>query len=96
MSGTGGAGEAPAWLRLIPSVLGAVGLAVLAPFYLASGLMAPAWAVAVFLAVWIGFAVLAIRWFRAKPLWVLALPVIALAFWWGAMSAGEAWLDWTP
>jgi hypothetical protein len=52
--------------------------------------------VLLFVVIWVGFAALAVRWFRSRPLAVLALPVLAVAFWWAAMSAGEAWLDWTP
>jgi hypothetical protein len=91
-----GTGGTPGWVRLVPSVIGAVGLVAVAPFYLSSGLMAPLWAVLLFVAIWVGLAILAVRCFRSRPLVVLALPVLAIAFWWAGMSAGEAWLDWTP
>jgi hypothetical protein len=81
-------------------VFGGFGLAAmlaLAPFFLASGLMAPIWAVGIFIAVWLVLFGLGIFWMiRRKPLWVVPLPIIAAAFWFGGMSAGGAWLGWTP
>ena len=79
-------------------VLAAVALAimvVLAPFYFASGLMAPGWAVGVFIAIWIALFVLGCLWIRRKPLRVIPLPFVAAAIWLGGMSAGGAWLGWT-
>jgi hypothetical protein len=79
-------------------VLAAVALAVmvaLAPFYFASGLMAPGWAVGVLIVIWIALFVLGCLWIRRKPLWVIALPFVAAAIWLGGMSAGGAWLGWT-
>lgn len=70
-------------------------LVVLAPFYFAAGLMAPGWAVAVFIAVWLVLFGLACLWIRRKPLWVIPLPFVAAAFWFGGMNAGAAWLGWT-
>jgi hypothetical protein len=63
----------------------------LAPFFFASGLMAPGWAVAV----WLTLFGLGCFWIRRKPLWVVPLPLIAAAFWLGGMNAGAAWLGWT-
>ena len=40
--------------------------------------------------------VLGCLWIRRKPLWVIPLPFVAAAIWLGGMSAGEAWLGWTP
>src|SRR4029450_10960112 len=70
-------------------VLGGLALAAmlaLAPFFLASGLMAPGWAVGIFIAVWLGLFALGIFWIRRKPLWVVPLPLIAAAFWFGGMN----------
>jgi hypothetical protein len=77
---------------------GALALAAMlamAPFFFASGLMAPGWAVGVFVAAWLVLFGLGCFWIRRKPLWVVALPFIAAAIWLGGMSAGEAWLGWT-
>jgi hypothetical protein len=79
-------------------VLGGLALAAmlaLAPFFLASGLMAPGWAVGIFIAVWLVLFALGIFWIRRKPLWVVPLPLIAAAFWFGGMNAGAAWFGWT-
>ena len=68
----------------------------LAPFYFAAGLMAPGWAVAVLMIIWLALFVLGCLWFKRRPLRVLALPPVALAVWFGGMSAGGALLGWTP
>jgi hypothetical protein len=62
---------------------------------LAAGLMAPGWAVGIFVAVWLVLFGLGCYWIRRKPLWVVPLPFIAAAIWLGGMSAGGAWLGWT-
>ena len=67
----------------------------LAPFFFASGLMAPGWAVGIFIGVWLLLFGLGCFWIRRKPLWVVPLPLIAVAFWFGGMNAGAAWLGWT-
>jgi hypothetical protein len=80
-------------------VLGGVALAAtiaLAPFFVASGLMAPGWAVALFIAVWLTLVVLGVLWIRRHPLWVVPIPFVAALVWLGGMSAGGAWLGWTP
>ena len=79
-------------------MLGGIALALtvaLAPFFVASGLMAPGWAVAAFIAVWAALVVLAALWIRRHPLRVVPVPFIAAALWLGGMSAGGAWLGWT-
>ena len=84
---------------VVTYVLGALALVamlVLAPFFLASGLMAPGWAVVVFSVIWLALFVLGCLWIRRKPLWVIPLPFVAAAIWLGGMSAGGAWLGWTP
>lgn len=80
-------------------VLGGLALAAtvaLAPFFLASGLMAPGWAVALFIAIWVALVVLGALLVRRRPLWVIPIPFAAALIWLGGMSAGEAWLGWTP
>ncbi|CAA9309140.1 MAG: hypothetical protein AVDCRST_MAG61-1593 [uncultured Friedmanniella sp.] len=79
-------------------VLAAVAILVLlaqAPFYFAAGLVAPAWAVVLLVVVWLGLVGLGFAWFRRRPWWVLPLPVVAAAIWFGGISAGEAFLGWT-
>ena len=65
------------------------------PFFLASGLMAPMWAVIALLLVWLVLITLAVRWFRTRPYVVLGLPFLAAAVWFAAMYAGEAFLGWS-
>jgi hypothetical protein len=81
--------------KYVAGVLALAAMLAIAPFFLASGLMAPAWAVGIFVAVWVVLFVLGCFWVRRKPLWVVPLPFIAAAFWLGGMSAGGAWLGWT-
>ena len=79
-------------------VLGGLALAVmlaLAPFFVASGLMAPTWAVVVFSVIWLALFVLGCLWIRRNPLRVVPLPFAAAAIWLSGMSAGGAWLGWT-
>ena len=80
-------------------VLGWLGLAALLAtgfFYASSGLLAPAWAVAVLLVLWLLLLIVAIQFLRIRrPLYVLPIPVAAWLIWFGALSAGEKWLGWT-
>lgn len=84
--------------KVLGRVVAGLGLALLLavlPFYLASGLTAPPWAVFVLLLVWIGLFLLGIRWSRERPYRVVSLPVLAIGIWFGAMTAGEQLLGWT-
>jgi len=75
--------------------VGMAGMACAFFLYAASGLVAPAWGVAVLLAIWFALLVLAIRWWTPHPLRLLALPVVALVVWFALVTAGGAWLGWT-
>lgn len=76
------------------AVLG-IGLHVLLlPAFLASGLVAPPWAVVLLCVSWLGLLVAAVR-LRHMAAAVLLVPVAALALLVGAVTAGEAWLGWT-
>ena len=93
-------GQQSGWRRYLTTrhVVAAVALLALlalAPFFLAAGLMAPGWAVVLLVGLWLGLLVLGLVWFRGRPWWVVPLPVVALAIWFGALSAGEAFLGWT-
>ena len=85
-----------------PSVLayvaGGLALAVLlagSVFFFAVGLLAPLWAVIVFVLIWVTLFVLGVLWIRRHPLRVIVLPVIAAAVWFGGLAAGERLLGWT-
>lgn len=70
-------------------------MAVIGVFYLSSGLVAPLWAVVCLVVIWAGLVVLGVAWFRRHPWRVLALPVVAVAVWFLAITLGERLLGWT-
>ncbi|WP_448072012.1 hypothetical protein [Georgenia yuyongxinii] len=80
----------------VAAVAGLVLLLVLLPFYLASGLMAPYWAVGMLIVIWLALFLLGVRWFRRRPFLVLLLPVVAVAVWFVLMVGGESLFGWTP
>jgi hypothetical protein len=81
--------------KYVAGVLALAAMLAIAPFFLAAGLMAPGWAVGIFITVWLVLFGLGCYWIRRKPFWVVPLPFIAAALWLGGMSAGGAWLGWT-
>ena len=81
-------------LERVVATLGVLGLLGVLPFYVASGLAAPLWAVVLLLALWLALLVLAIRSFTRRPWLVLALPFVAAAVWWLTMTLGESLLGW--
>ncbi len=82
------------WRRSSPWI-GLVGLVACLFLYGVSGLVAPAWAVVVLLLIWGAHLLLAFRWFSRRPFAVLALPVVAVAIWFAAITAGARWWGWT-
>lgn len=78
----------------VASWLGLAGHLGTLPYYLASGLVAPLWAIIVLLVGWLGLLGLAVRAVRARAAWGLLVPVLAVGLWLGAVSAGEAFLGW--
>jgi hypothetical protein len=88
------AAAAPWWARVI-GWLGLVLHLALFFWYVASGLVAPGWAVVTLLAFWVALLVVAIRLRRRRPLWTPLVPLVGLLVWVSAISAGERWLDWT-
>jgi hypothetical protein len=81
-----GAGIAAAFAALLHGIVGI--------FYLGSGLVAPAWAVVALVAFWVALAVLIWRGRTRGPV-VLAIPFVAAALWWLAITLGESFLGWT-
>lgn len=69
---------------------------VVASFFLyaASGLLAPLWAVVVLLATWVALLVLCFVWWSSRPRWVVAVGVVAWAWWFVAITAGGVLLGW--
>jgi len=64
-------------------------------WYMASGLLAPGWAVIGLLVIWLGLFGVAIYLLVKRPAWVLVVPVVTALVWFGVMAAGDAWLGWT-
>ncbi len=63
--------------------------------YLASGLVAPLWGIAVLYAGWLVGLWLTFRLFRRGSAWALAMQVAAVAFWWVVVTMGESVFGWT-
>ncbi|MGH8944197.1 MAG: hypothetical protein ACRDWF_15375 [Acidimicrobiia bacterium] len=63
--------------------------------YLASGLVAPLWGIAVLYAGWLVGLWLTIRLFRRGSALAIAMPVAAVAFWWVVVTMGESVFGWT-
>jgi hypothetical protein len=77
-------------------VAGLAQLVVLVPFTVASGLVAPLWAIVLLYGLWLAGAVLLVRLARRRPLVTPLVPVVNGALLWLAISGGQAWLGWTP
>ena len=80
------------------AVLRWLGLALFAGtgfFYAASGLVAPLWGVAVLWVIWIGLAILVIRWWRRNAWVVFLIPFAAAALWGVVLFLGQTLFDWT-
>jgi hypothetical protein len=88
--------DAPTVAKYVLGALALAAMLALAPFFIASGLMAPGWAVALFIAVWLALFVTGCLWIRRRPLQVVPLPFVAVAVWFGGMTAGGELLGWTP
>ena len=54
-------------VQRVAAGVGVLGLLAVLPFYLASGLVAPLWAIIVLWVVWLGLGLLSLRWFRSQP-----------------------------
>ncbi len=85
----------PTVLAYVLGGIALAGLLALGVPYLASGLLAPGWAVAVFCGLWVVMVVLGVVWIRRHPWRVVVLPIVALAVLYGGLTAGEAFLGWT-
>ena len=79
-------------LVLVLAVLAHLGAGI---FYAAAGLVAPLWAVLLLWALWLVLLWVLVRVWRRRPLLSLVVPVVAIALFFAAISAGEAFLDWT-
>jgi hypothetical protein len=92
-------GEARSRPSVIAYVLGGLALAALLAMsilFVASGLLAPLWAVIGLMAAWAVLFVLGCVWIRWHPWRVLLLPLVAGAILFGGINAGAAYLGWSP
>ena len=80
--------------HLIGSFIGMSGMACVLFLVLASGLVAPAWAVVVLTLVWLVLFVMGVRWFMRHPWRVAALPLVMAIVWFGSVTLGAVFLDW--
>jgi hypothetical protein len=69
---------------------------VVGVFVLASGLLAPGWAVALLVAAWGACWVPVWRWRRTHPIRTMLVPFAMATVWWLTITAGDAWLGWAP
>ena len=93
----------PGETQIRPSILGYVfgglalaGLLAMSILFIATGLMAPLWAIVGFIAVWVILFVLGCLWIRRHPWRVVLLPAIAAAILFGGLRAGTTLLGWAP
>ncbi len=79
-------------------VLGLVALAlqlVVGYFVLASGLVAPLWAVLMLVVVWVVALIVGWRIWRSHPAVSVAVPVVTALIWLAVIFAGGQFLGWT-
>jgi hypothetical protein len=81
---------------LVLAVLAALAHLVVGFFYLASGLVAPLWAIIVLLVWWVLLAVWLVRLALRGSWWTPAVPVLAIVTWFAVLTLGEQLLGWTP
>jgi len=72
-----------------------IGMAGCFFLYVSSGLLAPWYGVVLLLVIWVVLFVVATRWWTPHPKRTLLLPLIALALWFGVLTACEVLFDWT-
>ena len=77
-------------------VLAAAAHLVAGYFYVASGLMAPLWAVVLLLVWWVVLSGVGVRLVQRRSFLVLLVPVVAAVTWVGLMAFGGQVLGWTP
>ena len=83
------------WARGAIALAAALHLVVLVPFTVASGLLAPLWAVLLLYGLWLGGALLLVRLARRRPFLAPLVPAANALLLWLVLGAGDAWLGWT-
>ena len=79
----------------VVAIAGVLQLVVLVPFTVASGLVAPLWAIVGLYILWLAAAAVFVVLARRRPLLTPLVPVVNAALLWAAMTAGERLLGWT-
>jgi hypothetical protein len=90
--------ETSAGASPVAIVLGLVALAlhlVVGYFVLASGLVAPLWAVLMLVLIWVIALILGWRIWRSHPAVAVAVPVVTALIWLAVIAAGGQFLGWT-
>jgi hypothetical protein len=77
-------------------VAAAMQLVVLVPFTVASGLLAPLWAIVGFYVLWLAGAVVLVVTARRRPLATPLVPIANAALLWLGLTLGGLLLGWTP
>lgn len=84
--------------HLIASLIGVVSGTLMhllvAAFVFPSGLVAPRWAWAGLVTLWVLGAWLIWHW-RRSPIRAMLVPIAMAAIWWGTLTIGDVWLGWT-
>ena len=91
--------ESPARQPVWAQALGFVGIAahfVAGYFYVAAGLVAPLYGIVVLWIVWVALLAVAVWLLRRHPVWILAIPLVAVGILFGGITLGEALLGWRP
>jgi hypothetical protein len=88
-------GAGSSWLFVVVAVVAGTGQLGAGYLYLVSGLVAPGWAVVLFLLWWLALTFIGVRLVLRRSYWLLLIPVVAVATWVGAMWVGGAVLGWT-
>ncbi len=84
------------WPRAAAVVLAVILQAiVLVPFTVASGLLAPLWAIAVFYVLWVIATGALVLVARRRPLLAPLVPIVNAALLWGGITFGDVVLGWT-
>ena len=83
-------------LFVMAVVIAALAQLVVGFFYMASGLMAPLWAIVLLGVWWVLLTYVGVRLVQRRSYLVLLVPLVAVATWFGVMTFGEAVLGWTP
>ena len=83
------------WAFGVVALAVALQLVVLVPFTVASGLLAPLWAVLLLYGLWLAGALLLVKLARPRPFATPIVPAVNALLLWAVISGGEIWLGWT-